>query len=546
MAQTCQITLNEAMQMSSRRLVDYIHYLGFELPNPPQNGKWGKGQLVQFAMQFAATAALNGCTIVKTMPSLGRSISVPSGVVGGGGGGGGVGPWGSGIQSPFAPAFAQTPQQPSPPGTGTTAMVTLPIGPQMAPSKTIPIKTQPIIPWMNTSPISVGMIIPLPLPIPNATTIPEYNKLIDKYWREINTQKSINPDGTLMQRINIPMIRELNDVNDIAVHGVARAVLKITPKKDIFPEAGKVVDYSGPLESKSAKTVRACSSIPSGAVDIINPKDYSETWKKEKGILLKGCITHMYGTEDCTKRMIYLQFINGMSDILKTKVLMEIYTAAMQESKSIAETVHNYTPYQQFFLDAYTKLCDADNFGSIFSLGNSIVLQVMIDESSYNTSGNVSATIFSMKDFMKNQLPLMDVFNNPKGSIFEQIYGAIGLIISDLGFNKRDLTGYASKNYRDSPVFPKTLDQYGPLYYYHSTFNMKDFVVVLYGNATISVYLLPRPYEMDITIHDILYPTDENVQYTINQPPNITQEQCKKWVDDTMNRILTQFRDLQK
>ena len=58
----CLLTANEAMQMSVRRLIDYITYIGGYIPIPPDGRRYTKGELVALAMQAAAHANQEGCT----------------------------------------------------------------------------------------------------------------------------------------------------------------------------------------------------------------------------------------------------------------------------------------------------------------------------------------------------------------------------------------------------------------------------------------------------------------------------------------------------
>jgi len=555
---TCQLTLNEAIQMSSRRLIDYISFLGFPLPPYNQTtGKISKTELVSYAVKVAEMAASTGC-IYATGPLQGQPLGSASvGTVGSI-----VFPQGhvppvgvvtnTGAISIHAPAFMQ------PPTTGLTpqqqqkfAQGLATIQAQIAPTQqwtTLPPNQTPggpgVAPTAAVATTNTGKwTIPVtggagtvPIKFQPNTQPPEYHRLFDGFTDEI---RDIN-NGPIM--VMSPFIRPVNPnpvVNMTAPIITVQSVAPIKPTLVLGRGYEEIYDQRQELGG-SASTVRACALLSAvgtlgtqGLGMIVKPGEIIAKPKhvSYQGILTKGCLTTAAPTDECSIHLMYMDFLQTKAQADVATRNMNFYLRACNEAKALDRATVNQVGNNApgIFMDVFNAtICDPSNYSKYLKQwlpikisGVTKVLEVASAEVRRKQPGNIAGHVFGLADFLANRFYSIDspANNFYWNGVYNQILGIIGLICMELAFVPRNLVNQPGVA---APV----------KYLYLPYLDIDDFAVTRWDDGTLEVGLAPLPRHI-VTNTDgtpmnfeqaMAHPLDRRGTYNPFQfmPPKIT------------------------
>jgi hypothetical protein len=584
-SQTCEVTLNELIQMSARRIVDYIHYLGYSLPDMPAGSRLTKTQLIEIAMSCARDAAAKGCRIPSSSaqqqqpappPPYDWPLAPPAAVIRrrkrkGEEEGKYVPHLVPTAPSPF---FPEPTAPPAPAALWAPAAPQAPVAPWAPAAPAAPaVLVSPVIPVGPVGPVgpaapraiaepappAQGPIQTLPPTILHAAAGailegPALNQDEDKTYRErLNHYRKILEDATekrmkmYMLRAIAPVIRSsrIDPPQDPGATKTVRGVPLIQDETNIVrPEydATKPTVQFREEDGNVKEIVRRCTEID--VIDASNVKRQieidnnhipltSSSSTSSKRYWFKTC--RVDPVRDCTRtNLMSIQITRGPNRAMPM-TFMNFYINALKESLLWMMEHYAEFPYhirsaqklpQPFMSIAAYKYCDPVNYKSWlqkYTLPESMILEVLT--SSLNL-GDLDASNPSTGV----QIYVMEDFIRNKVS---ELINFSRTVFNNRTINDQ-LVGLVGVIVSELGFVKRTLLGVSrpEMYLYHmKKLSMNDFAVILYPDYRFTVMLMPGTYEVPLDPKNPSEP-DPSLQ-------NKSKRECGEWVD----RIITPIQE---
>ena len=557
----CIITLNEAIQMSSRRLMDYINYIGAPLPLINEDtGRITKTELINYTLKMAKKAREIGC-VYRHGPLEGSPIGTYLGM-----------PPGKGpeyldqekkvVVNELKPAITQVPKAARGPlprrVVNTPAAVTGSL--LLQPQPQAPVKKEEESIWTPAKDTSLFTIVAPVMSLPN-TPPQSYIELFDTYASYYRNGKQIvqfvhqQPitfnvlqDQSLVSNRKIQRDTDIENTRVYAEQTYEENKDQIKESKDEFvikfTDAAALnfdknnpnppINLQEPIEYKpdnnivgaeeiryydiAPKTKRyaynACVNLGEAINGVgqlggllIHPENLIQYTPEIQPLsaLYTGCTNISKNTDDCKDYICYLHFLQEDTK-MRIVINMRLFLAAYR-----SQLLYDMEkPSTSIFTGAFNAvICDPTNIASLLAKtlpealgGYNQVLTVVIKRG--DKYENLDGRLFTMVEFLSKKIRYMQIEGVNADQIYNQIKGAVGMICLQLGFSKIHITDIMSERY-----LPRL--------------HCSSFGVTRYENGMLKITILPMPYNQDTA--------------------NNTVADMFKWVNDTTARI---FDEMQK